>query len=120
MKSHTRIVHEEKLLGCPFCGEKPKAWRPFNDTEYWCVQCRNVGCMGAETGSYKSQSDAIKKWNTRPIENAVRAAEPLLKHFERQLAASLSCDSRSHEHDREPRRLISAIIEALRYHSESI
>lgn len=102
------------LLGCPFCGAEPRAWKPFGDTNYWCVQCRQNGCMSAEAGSHKSQAAANRKWNTRPIENAVRAAEPLLKHYERQLAASLSCDSRSHDQDRKPRRQLNAILDALR------
>lgn len=74
--------------------------------------------MSAEAGSYLSQEDAEKKWQTRPIENAVRAAEPLLKHYERQLAESLSCDSRSHDQDRKPRRLLNAILNALRQPNE--
>lgn len=107
-------VRSSAWLGCPFCGAEPKAWKPFSDTNYWCVQCRNPGCMSAEAGSYTSHDEANQKWNTRPIENAVRAAAPLLKHYERQLAASLSCDSRSHDQDREPRRLLIAILDALK------
>ena len=43
---------------------------------------------------------------------AVLEAVPLLKHYENQLASSLSCDSRSHDGDREPRRQLNAILEA--------
>lgn len=100
------------LLGCPFCGAQPRSWKPFSTGLFlWIVQCRN--CMCAESWSHKSQHEAEKKWNARPIENAVRKAAPLLRHYERQLAASLSCDSRSHDNDRKPRRLLNAILDAL-------
>lgn len=45
---------------------------------------------------------------------AVSDAVPLLKHYENQLASSLSCDSRSHDNDREPRRQINAILNAIK------
>ena len=44
---------------------------------------------------------------------AVRDARPVLKHFENVLAASLSCDDRSHDGDREPRRQLNEILNAL-------
>lgn len=43
---------------------------------------------------------------------AVKEARPLLKHYENQLASSLSCDSRSHDNDREYRRQLNAILKA--------
>ena len=43
---------------------------------------------------------------------AVMEAVPLLKHYENQLASSLSCDSRSHDGDREYRRQLNAILKA--------
>lgn len=103
------------LLGCPFCGSRPES-KEVKYTGFpifqWEVKCQFCGCASAH--SYKSQEDAEAKWQMRPIENVVRAAEPLLKHYERQLTASLSCDSRSHDQDREPRRLLNAILDALR------
>ena len=47
------------------------------------------------------------------VAQAVKQALPLIQHYERQLAASLSCDDRSHDDDREPRRLLRAVLEAL-------
>lgn len=43
---------------------------------------------------------------------AVIEAIPLIKFFENRLASSLSCDSRSHDNDREPRRQLNAILDA--------
>jgi len=43
----------------------------------------------------------------------VREARPILMHFENTLAASLSCDSRSHDTDREPRRKLCEVLNAL-------
>ena len=44
---------------------------------------------------------------------AVRTAKPWIKGFENMLASSLSCDSRSHDADRQPRRDINAVLDAL-------
>lgn len=45
--------------------------------------------------------------------DAVRTAKPWLESFERTLASSLSSDSRSHDADRQPRRDINAVLNAL-------
>jgi hypothetical protein len=47
------------------------------------------------------------------LENAARKARPWIKHFERMLASSLSCDSRSHDNDREPRADICDLLDAI-------
>lgn len=44
---------------------------------------------------------------------AVKEAKPWIKGFENMLASSLSCDSRSHDDDRAPRRDINAVLHAL-------
>jgi hypothetical protein len=44
---------------------------------------------------------------------AVSAADPVLAVMERRLQSSLSCDSRSHEGDREPLRLVRELRVAL-------
>lgn len=44
---------------------------------------------------------------------AVREARSLLMHFENTLASSLSSDSRSHDGDREPRRKLCEVLNAL-------
>ena len=45
--------------------------------------------------------------------DAVRTAKPWIKGFENMLASSLSSDSRSHDDDRQPRRDINAVLDAL-------
>jgi hypothetical protein len=47
------------------------------------------------------------------LELAVKAAAPVLRHFENELASSLSCDSRSHDADRGPRAQLREILDAL-------
>lgn len=70
------------------------------------------GCANCLKRTIKQMNLIMAKSLT--IENSVRAAEPLLKHYERQLASSLSCDSRSHDNDREPRRMLNAILDAIK------
>lgn len=50
---------------------------------------------------------------------AVLLAEPLLRHYENQLASSLSCDTRSHDDDREPRKRILSVLAALKEEKDS-
>ena len=47
------------------------------------------------------------------LKTAVIEAVPLLKHYKNQLLSSLSCDSRSHDNDKEPLRLINNILSAI-------
>lgn len=47
------------------------------------------------------------------IKYDLREALPLLRHYENQLASSLSCDSRSHDADRENRKILLDAIEAI-------
>ncbi len=58
-----------------------------------------------------ARNNLARKYNL--LAAAVSDAVPLLKHYRNQLASSLSCDSRSHDNDREPRRQINAILEAV-------
>lgn len=64
--------------------------------------------LARENERLREEIDAV-----RAFVKAVRAAEPYLKTFENMLASSLSCDSRSHDNDREPRRRINDVLNAL-------
>lgn len=47
------------------------------------------------------------------LKNSVEEAKPLLEHYENQLASSLSCDSRSNDNDKEPRKLLLNLLNSL-------
>ena len=67
-------------------------------------------------GSWSELAMKVVEEYTKPhneLAAAVVEALPLLKHYENQLASSLSCDSRSHDQDREPRQQLTAIIESV-------
>jgi len=45
---------------------------------------------------------------------AVRTSEPILRYFENKFASSLSSDSRSHDEDRLPRRMVNDVLDRLK------
>ena len=69
-----------ELKPCPFCGIVPTVeGDPFSE-EYirgynsGLIGCRNVACaFGGEYISKATQKEATTIWNTRPIEDALRA-----------------------------------------------
>lgn len=81
---------KEKLKPCPFCGGEAKIRKDITGlTEVWCYDClTNTGLQ--PPGDY-----AIKKWNTRPAEDALKASnEKMRKVLEKQCIA---CRMRDHE-----------------------
>lgn len=66
----------EELRPCPFCGSEDLVYLPI----VWCKKC------DAQVKIADNLEDTIKLWNTRPIEDALRARiaelEEKLKRFE--------------------------------------
>lgn len=89
-------------------------WLTRNEPGWAANQIRHRDTLQADLD--KQISVTISQMQTirqmRELETAVLEAVPLLKHYENQLASSLSCDSRSHDGDRECRRQLNAILEA--------
>jgi Lar family restriction alleviation protein len=57
-----------ELKPCPFCNQSTVDY--FNDDGYISVQCENCGAIG-EWGNENEEASGY--WNTRPIEDAIRA-----------------------------------------------
>jgi Lar family restriction alleviation protein len=58
-----------ELKPCPFCGEMPElSTRPC-----YYYQCVKSGCEGQEVSWNNTEEEALKSWNTRPIEDALCA-----------------------------------------------
>ena len=66
-------MSEPKL--CPFCGEMPEL---FTNPCYY-YQCVKSGCEGQEVSWNDTEEEALKSWNARPIEDALRAEIAELK-----------------------------------------
>ena len=60
---------------CPFCGEMPEL---FTNPCYY-YQCVKSGCEGQEVSWNDTEEEALKSWNARPIEDALRAEIAELK-----------------------------------------
>lgn len=59
----------EELKPCPFCGSHATIRQNFHG---FYVECDNIDCRAV--GSWDlGASGAIEKWNTRPLEDALRA-----------------------------------------------
>lgn len=56
-------MEKDKLLPCPFCGEKATA---VGSSEGWKIYCSNCFCllMGSSIG-FDSFEDGVKGWNRR-------------------------------------------------------
>ena len=61
---------ETKLKSCPFCGGEA-----FWDSDFSCVYCR----CGAEITFCESDKEAAERWNTRPIEDALKEENKRLR-----------------------------------------
>ena len=63
----------DELRECPFCGSTPKyLYNPAHDVH--CIWCANKMCgVRPDVDSYVSKEQAVENWNTRPIEDALRA-----------------------------------------------
>ena len=64
-----------ELKSCPFCGEMPEL---FTNPCYY-YQCVKSGCEGQEVSWNDTEEEALKSWNARPIEDALRAEIEELK-----------------------------------------
>ena len=68
------VINPRGLKPCPFCGQQPKEvmWREFGKKprEYFLYHCPNEECPSYFT---KPGSMTAADWNTRPIEDALRA-----------------------------------------------
>jgi len=89
------------LKACPFCGQNAEIcdwWRSETGTVYY-VRCtgemRGTGCR-ISTGAYPSTEEAIKAWNTRPIEDALlfraKKAETMLEDLKLIGSRELTAD----------------------------
>lgn len=74
----------EELKACPFCGGEAYIEKKWNgkspiiksdDYQYFAV-CRSCACEGPWR---KTEGNAIREWNTRPIEDALTAERDALK-----------------------------------------
>lgn len=78
-------MSEAEIKACPFCegtGRVEKKWQGrspiINDNEDYAyfVVCNSCACEGPWR---KTESGAIREWNTRPIEDALRAERDELR-----------------------------------------
>jgi len=58
-----------ELKACPFCGSTDLATESFGERRH-CVVCEKCECS---TGYMLDDDEAIEAWNTRPLEDALRA-----------------------------------------------
>lgn len=69
----------KELESCPFCGEtdlnKVKRLHLVGWL-YW-IECKSCACT--RVMSFESMDDAIRRWNTRPAEDALKAENERLK-----------------------------------------
>lgn len=72
-----------KLLPCPFCGGEdvilhrhalpPSNRKPFRTSFKYFGYCRSCNSEGTHYVGHKNQENAIKAWNTHPLEDKLQA-----------------------------------------------
>ena len=64
----------EALKACPFCGKRPKLKKSTRPgSEQAVVTCGDWACYGSPTSTKGTASVTVARWNTRPVEDALRA-----------------------------------------------
>ncbi len=78
------MSEEVKLKPCPYCGSAPRIEHHFSKDEYRYCCCSNPSCPS----NLPSLTDeaAYENWNTRPIEDELRAKLAELKNAADELA----------------------------------
>lgn len=66
------MTDDIELKPCPFCGEMA-----FWDSEFSGIYCK----CGAEFTFFKTDKEAAERWNTRPIEDSLRAEKSVCEKF---------------------------------------
>jgi hypothetical protein len=61
----------ETLRACPFCGGEPTTPIPLN--EVWCENQKCGAHVYVCDDPYGAGGDCVATWNTRPVEDALRA-----------------------------------------------
>jgi len=77
---------------CPFCGGKPEIRKRRDEylkTTYTIIECRNTACFAQPNIEVYGRDNAIVIWNTRPIEDALRAENERLNNMATGYEASL-------------------------------
>ena len=69
-----------ELLSCPMCGGNNVAIDRCGDQYFVVCNFNNKGC-GAASGYKKSENDAIKAWNTRPITPLQAAKDAFIEAY---------------------------------------
>ena len=64
----------EELKPCPFCGTPAVVHITEYDrgSETYTIDCSHMNC-GGSPGVYDSSEEAVNQWNSRPLEDALRA-----------------------------------------------
>jgi hypothetical protein len=73
-----------ELKNCPLCGEPPKSFY-YSDYDFgWGIECKNEKCE-----AYWFESIPVKKWNNRPLEDALKKKnDRLISKLRKLLVAS--------------------------------
>ena len=74
----------EELKACPFCGKQPEVKSGHDpENEWFWVQCvaseDEEGCDNVMSEMQDDYNEAVKDWNTRPIEDALQAENARLR-----------------------------------------
>lgn len=88
----------EELKPCPFCGnsEDLTVTRINNSTGYRRIECKKCDY---NRYIYGTKQDAIRKWNTRPAEEALKAEVERLKGVIAEIATTLATGAEVSEDD---------------------
>ena len=70
--AHYKTIKDTRLLPCPFCGSDAAIWyfsadEKLKAKEAYYVGCTNeeCGCEMEHQGGWKSQEEALERWNER-------------------------------------------------------